>query len=229
MLGTTKRCIECNRFRPVEEFMRRWDQPEDEEVTVCIICNVAKDMAADREKERLSAQQPAKKACKKCKETKALTEFNRRTKADDGLQTWCRVCTTEASREYVKKKKAAANRSAAQKRRWEKEKAEEEQVVAAEEVLDETLIVNGKPVPVTHTGATDPVNSPNHYRTGGIECIDAMVQVFGDEAVRTYARINAFKYIWRHNYKGKPQEDLAKAAWYTRFANGDDPRKEGKQ
>jgi hypothetical protein len=75
----------------------------------------------------------------------------------------------------------------------------------------------------------DPVNSPGHYRTGGIECIDAMVQVFGNEAVRTYARINAFKYIWRHQYKGKPEEDLAKAAWYTRFANGDDPRKESKQ
>ena len=77
--------------------------------------------------------------------------------------------------------------------------------------------------------AADPVNQPVHYRTGDIECIDAMVQVFGDEAVRTYARINACKYIWRHNYKGKPQEDLAKAAWYTRFANGDDPRKEDKQ
>ncbi|HEY7822778.1 MAG TPA: DUF3310 domain-containing protein [Acidimicrobiia bacterium] len=74
--------------------------------------------------------------------------------------------------------------------------------------------------------AADPVNSPDHYRTGGIECIDAMVQVFGEEAVRTYARINAFKYVWRHQYKGKPEEDLAKAAWYTRFADGDDPRKE---
>lgn len=77
--------------------------------------------------------------------------------------------------------------------------------------------------------ASDPVNSPEHYKTGGIECIDAMIQVFGEDAVRTYARINAFKYIWRHNYKGKPEEDLAKAAWYTRFADGDDPRKESKQ
>ena len=77
--------------------------------------------------------------------------------------------------------------------------------------------------------AADPVNSPEHYKAGGIECIDAMVQVFGEEAVRTYARINAFKYQWRHRYKGKPEEDLAKAAWYTRFADGDDPRKEDKQ
>ena len=76
---------------------------------------------------------------------------------------------------------------------------------------------------------TDPVNSPEHYSTGGIECIDAMVHVFGEDAVRTYARINAFKYVWRHRYKSKPEEDLAKAAWYTRFAEGDDPRKGGDQ
>ena len=75
----------------------------------------------------------------------------------------------------------------------------------------------------------DPVNSPEHYKTGEIECIDAMVQVFGEDAVRVYARINAFKYQWRHRYKGKPEEDLAKAAWYTRFADGDDPRKESNQ
>ena len=211
MLGTTKRCMECNRFRPVEEFMRRWDQPEGEEVTVCIICNVAKDIAADRAKERLSAQEPAKKACTKCKETKALTEFNRRAKADDGLQTWCRACTTEASRDYVKRRKAKENRSLGQKKRWERE--------CAEGTVSGEAFLKALDTP-------DPVNSPGHYRTGGIECIDAMVQVFGDEAVRTYARINAFKYIWRHQYKGKPEEDLAKAAWYTRFANGDDPRKE---
>jgi len=169
------------------------------------------------------------KTCTKCKQTKETSDFNKHRKSPDGLQTWCRVCTTEAARVYNKRKKSKANRSAAQKRRWEKERTEEQQVVAAEGVLDETLIVNGEPVPVVHTSAADPVNSPDHYRAGGIECIDAMVQVFGDEAVRTYARINAFKYIWRHNYKGKPQEDLAKAAWYTRFANGDDPRKEDKQ
>jgi len=72
----------------------------------------------------------------------------------------------------------------------------------------------------------DMVNSPPHYKTGGLECIDAMIQVFGVEAVRTYARINAFKYQWRAPYKGKQSEDLAKALWYLRFANGDDPRKE---
>ena len=61
----------------------------------------------------------------------------------------------------------------------------------------------------------DPVNHPSHYTQGGIECIDAMVSAFGKEAVATYCRINAFKYIWRSDHKGG-KEDIEKAAWYLR-------------
>ena len=72
----------------------------------------------------------------------------------------------------------------------------------------------------------DMVNSPPHYlREGDMECIDAMIQVFGREAVELYSRINAFKYQWRQNYKhDDPSEDLAKAIWYLRFSLGEDPR-----
>ena len=72
----------------------------------------------------------------------------------------------------------------------------------------------------------DMVNSPPHYlRDGEIECIDAMIQVFGREAVQLYSRINAFKYQWRQNYKhDDPSEDISKAIWYLRFSQGDDPR-----
>lgn len=74
--------------------------------------------------------------------------------------------------------------------------------------------------------AVDMVNSPPHYQNNGVECIDAMIQVFGEDAVRTYARCNAFKYIWRAPYKGKLEEDLSKAQWYLRFSEGDDPRED---
>lgn len=70
----------------------------------------------------------------------------------------------------------------------------------------------------------DEVNSPPHYK-GEIECIDAMVQVFGEEAVKSYCIINHFKYLWRHRYKGHDEQDMAKADWYWRFSQGDDPRK----
>lgn len=61
----------------------------------------------------------------------------------------------------------------------------------------------------------DPVNHPNHYCAGGIECIDAlksmtckMVGFVG------FCAANAVKYIWRHPWKGKPVEDLKKARFY---------------
>ena len=68
------------------------------------------------------------------------------------------------------------------------------------------------------------VHSPSHYLSGDIECIDAMVAAFGEEQVRIYAKINAFKYLWRAGKKDHAEEDLRKASWYTRFASGDDPR-----
>ena len=61
----------------------------------------------------------------------------------------------------------------------------------------------------------DNVNSPVHYTSGGIECIDAMISAFGKEAVMIFCRINAFKYIWRSDLKGRV-EDIQKAAWYLR-------------
>lgn len=74
----------------------------------------------------------------------------------------------------------------------------------------------------------DPVNSPDHYSSGNIECIDAMRSAFGDDAVMTYCRIAAFKYIWRADQKGAPVQDVRKAIWYLRFSIGDDPRKDPK-
>ena len=72
---------------------------------------------------------------------------------------------------------------------------------------------------------SDPVNQPAHYQ-GDVECIDVMVQVFGWEMVRDFAIVNAFKYQFRCMSKHEsPDEDLKKAAWWLRFANDDDPRK----
>ena len=70
------------------------------------------------------------------------------------------------------------------------------------------------------------VNSPSHYLSGDIECIDAMVSAFGEDQVRIYAKINAFKYLWRAGKKqGATDTDLAKASWYTKRAAGLDPRR----
>lgn len=62
------------------------------------------------------------------------------------------------------------------------------------------------------------VEHPAHYNRRNIECIDAMIAAFGKAEVATFCKINAFKYLWRAENKGKYKEDMEKAAWYTNKA-----------
>jgi hypothetical protein len=63
----------------------------------------------------------------------------------------------------------------------------------------------------------DSVNHPQHYASTSIECIDAMIETQGKEAVRAFCVCNAFKYLWRHNNKNG-DEDVKKANWYLNMA-----------
>ena len=63
---------------------------------------------------------------------------------------------------------------------------------------------------------SDMVNKPPHYRQHAMECFDEMVQVFGVEAVKSYCKCAAWKYRYRAPYKGKFEEDNAKADWYLK-------------
>jgi len=60
----------------------------------------------------------------------------------------------------------------------------------------------------------DAVNSPSHYNTGNIECIEAIEDSMSPAAFKGYLKGNCMKYLWRYDYKGKPVEDLKKASWY---------------
>ncbi len=59
----------------------------------------------------------------------------------------------------------------------------------------------------------DAVNRPEHYAHGNIECIDAMLDTYGKEAVQHFCLLNAFKYLWRTEHKNGVQ-DIKKAIWY---------------
>ncbi|MGE3064151.1 MAG: DUF3310 domain-containing protein [Hyphomicrobiaceae bacterium] len=57
----------------------------------------------------------------------------------------------------------------------------------------------------------DAVNHPVHYQSeSGLEAIDVIEAVTGLEMHLP----TAMKYILRHQAKGRPAEDLAKAKWY---------------
>lgn len=57
------------------------------------------------------------------------------------------------------------------------------------------------------------MNHPKHYNQGNIECIAAMEEAFGVDAVAAFCKCNAFKYLWRSDQKNGI-EDLEKALWY---------------
>lgn len=59
----------------------------------------------------------------------------------------------------------------------------------------------------------DLVNSPAHYASGGIECIDAIEASMTPEEFQGYCKGNLIKYSWRYRDKGGTQ-DLQKARWY---------------
>lgn len=60
------------------------------------------------------------------------------------------------------------------------------------------------------------VNHPKHYnREGGMECIDEMILIFGEEAVRDFCKCNAWKYRYRAADKNG-EEDLKKSDWYLK-------------
>ena len=59
---------------------------------------------------------------------------------------------------------------------------------------------------------TDPVNHPEHYTSGNIECLDAIHAALGDN-YKYYVQGNVLKYIWRFNHKNG-LEDLKKARFY---------------
>ena len=60
----------------------------------------------------------------------------------------------------------------------------------------------------------DPVNKPQHYANGKVECIDAMEEVFGKERVMIFSLLNCYKYLWRRKDKDNEEQDIRKALWY---------------
>lgn len=62
----------------------------------------------------------------------------------------------------------------------------------------------------------DNVNHPEHYTSGGIECIDAIRASLGDKEFADYCKGNIIKYLWRYRLKNGA-EDLRKARVYLNW------------
>lgn len=61
---------------------------------------------------------------------------------------------------------------------------------------------------------TDFVNSPPHYKQGGVECIQAIRAALTPDEYRGYLKGNCIKYVWRERHKNGLQ-DVEKLGWYA--------------
>jgi hypothetical protein len=69
----------------------------------------------------------------------------------------------------------------------------------------------------------DEVNHPEHYKAGGIECIDYLQAKLTEEQFEGFCVGNALKYISRYRHKNG-KEDLEKSRWYlNRILNHNEP------
>lgn len=69
----------------------------------------------------------------------------------------------------------------------------------------------------------DPVDKPEGYNQGDVECVDALIAALSEEEFRGACKAQALQYVWRERLKGGDQ-DLKKSIWWLRMAVGDDPR-----
>ena len=60
----------------------------------------------------------------------------------------------------------------------------------------------------------DVVNTPSHYSSGSIECVDYLKDNMPWDSYLGGLEWNVKKYLHRWRYKKKPVEDLKKAQWY---------------
>ena len=67
---------------------------------------------------------------------------------------------------------------------------------------------------VTDENEFDPVDHPQHYASGSLECIDWIEAELTSEEFEGYLKGQVFKYVWRYRDKGKKSQDLKKARWY---------------
>lgn len=89
----------------------------------------------------------------------------------------------------------------------------------------EKYTINATPRPVLEYcvgklggNPNEKVIHPTHYNQGKLECWDAMEAAFGKEAVMTFCKLNAFKYLWRADNKNG-LEDIEKAINYLNKYN----------
>lgn len=61
------------------------------------------------------------------------------------------------------------------------------------------------------------VNHPSHYNQYDVEVLEMMKRIWGEDAVKNFCKLNAFKYRMRAGHKDDVEQDLAKEKFYLDY------------
>jgi hypothetical protein len=125
-----------------------------------------------------------------------------------------RFLANGASPEYIAKQ-LGISKNRVYTVRWKESKKTDERLSPLNKAPTKLLVQPDhldKAINLLKTQYIDPVNSPPHYKAGGIEVID-----FIEAKDLNYRLGNVIKYVSRAGKKDSdPVQDLEKAAWYLK-------------
>ena len=107
-LETERRCTKCRQVLPLSEFeYTRSNKGEKIKRKICKTCyheSMSKKKDITKTNEDMNVET---KHCKKCGQDLPISAFGKKAGTKDGLQYWCKTCTTKAVLDARKAKKAA--------------------------------------------------------------------------------------------------------------------------
>lgn len=107
-LETERRCTKCRQVLPLSEFeYTRSNKGEKIKRKICRTCyheSMSKKKDITKTNEDMNVET---KHCKKCGQDLPISAFGKKAGTKDGLQYWCKTCTTKAILDARKAKKAA--------------------------------------------------------------------------------------------------------------------------
>jgi len=85
--------------------------------------------------------------------------------------------------------------------------------------VDEGVITTASTIMIDDevNSESEMVNHPKHYNQYDVEVIEMMRRIWGDKAVITFCKLNAFKYRMRMGEKDEISQDYEKEQWYLNY------------
>lgn len=135
-LETERRCTKCRQVLPLSEFeYTRSNKGEKIKRKICRTCyhkSMSKKKDITKTNEDMNVET---KHCKKCGQDLPISAFGKKAGTKDGLQYWCKTCTTKAILDARKAKKAAKEQE-----QPTPAKEQTKNVVVRESLTDEQMV-----------------------------------------------------------------------------------------